>query len=52
MLIDNSQVSQKPQPKPVEPADKIKKVDVPEVKPAEAQKRPEKAKPEKQIKKK
>jgi CHAT domain-containing protein len=52
MLIDSSQVSQKPQPKPVEPADKIKKVDVPEVKPAEAQKRPEKAKPEKQIKKK
>jgi hypothetical protein len=52
MLIDSSQVSQKPEPKPGEPAEKLKKSDAPEVKPAEAEKRPEKAKPEKQIKKK
>jgi hypothetical protein len=52
MLIDSSQVSQKPEPKSAETADKNKNSDAPEVKTAEPQKQQEKAKSEKQIKNK
>ena len=50
MLIDSSQVSQIPEPKPA--ADKLKQPDVPEIKPADAEKPQEKLKNEKQVKKK
>ncbi len=52
MLIDSSQVSQKPETKPAEAAGKLKPSDAPEAKPAEAEKPRDKAKTEKQVKKK
>jgi hypothetical protein len=52
MLLDSSQVSQKPEPKPAEAADKPKQADAPEAKPAEAEIPREKLKNEKQVKKK
>jgi CHAT domain-containing protein len=51
MLIDSSQVSQKPEPKP-EAAGKLKQSDAPEAKPAELEIPREKLKNEKQVKKK
>ncbi len=52
MLIDSSQVSQKPESKPADEPAKLKPPEVPEVKPANADNPQEKAKTAKQAKKK